>query len=100
VLPFLPADGRFLGVNNNFIRPHMDNKLAREIERVVGSHEGALYSLSYPPFDAASVLDAYGLKRVEGGCAPIVSNMSPDSPALCRLERIAQRNPAEERRLP
>jgi hypothetical protein len=100
VLPFLPADGRFLGANNNLIRPHMDNKLAVEIARIVDSHDGPLYALSYPPGDAASVLDAYRLRRAEGGCAPIVSNMSPSSPELCRLERIAERHQPDEPRRP
>ena len=92
VLPFLPADGRFLGANNNFIRPHMENRLAREITRVVREHDGPLYALSYPPGYGESVLGAYGVRRVEGGCAPVVSNLSPDSLELCRLERTALRN--------
>jgi hypothetical protein len=100
VLPFLPADGRFLGANNNFIHPRMDNKLAGEIARIVDNHDGPLYALSYPPADTASVLTAYRLRRVEGGCAPIVSNMSPSSPQLCRVERIAERSQADERQRP
>jgi hypothetical protein len=92
VLPFLPGDGRFLGANNNFIRPQMQNRLAREITRVVREHNGPLYALSYPPGYGESVLSAYGVRRVDEGCAPIVSNLSPDSLELCRLERTALRN--------
>ncbi len=92
VLPFLPPDGRFLGVNNNLIYPHMQNELAREIARAVRDHDGPLYALSHPPGYGASVLDAHGLRRAEGECTPIVSNMSPSSLELCRLERTASRN--------
>jgi hypothetical protein len=97
VLPFLPPDGRFLGVNNNFIHPQMQNQLAREIARIVRNHDGPLYALSYPPDYGASVLDAYGLRRVERECAPIVSNMSASPFALCRLERIAPQNQGSPR---
>ena len=91
VLPFLPHDGRFLGINNNLINPRMQNRLATEIARIVREHDGPLYALSYPSGYGEAVLDAHNLRRMEGKCAPIVSNVSPDL-ELCDLERTAPRN--------
>ncbi len=88
VLPFFPADGRFVGANNNFNDPWRKNRLAETIVRVVREHRGPLYSLTSPAGSATAALDAYRLRRAPGGCASIESNMSSVPFELCRLERI------------
>jgi hypothetical protein len=92
VLPFFPPDGRFLGANNNLNHPQRQNRLAREIASIVRQHDGPLYALTHPPGYGIAALDAYGLRRVEHECAPIVSNMSPNPLELCRLERAARQS--------
>ena len=100
VLPFFPADGRFLGANNNINDPWRKNHLAEEVTRIVREHAGPLYSLTTPAGSGAAALDAYQLRRRTGGCASIVSNVSPVPFELCLLERIGsidQSTPASVR---
>lgn len=91
-LPFFPADGRFLGANNSFNDPRRQNRLERELERVVREHSGPLYGLSAQPDAGAQTLDAHGLRRAPGECSAIVTNSSPVPFALCRLERTAPKH--------
>ena len=86
VLPFFPPDGRFLGANNNFNDPRRRNRLAAEIAKVVREHDGPLYSLSFPAGAGPEVLQAHQLRRVDGGCARIETNMVTSPIELCRLE--------------
>jgi len=87
VLPYLPSDARFIGVNNNLVAPTMTHRLATEIARVVRTHDGPLYVLAATPGSNASALAAHGLRRVEGGCVPVTSNLTKHAFELCRLER-------------
>jgi hypothetical protein len=86
-LPYFPPDGRFLGANNNINDPWRHNRLAQEISRIVREHAGPLYSLTAPAGSGTAALDAYGLRRHPGGCAPVVSNISAPL-ELCLLERV------------
>jgi hypothetical protein len=88
VLPFFPPDARFLGVDNNLNDPSRKNRLEQELARIVREHTGPLYSLTTPAGYGSAALEAHGLRRMSGDCAPIVSNVSPVPFELCPLERI------------
>jgi hypothetical protein len=88
MLPFFPPEGRYLGANNSFNNPSYQNRLADEVARAVSEHTGPLYSLAPSGGVVSAALNVHGLRPMSGGCASIVSNMSPDPFELCLLERI------------
>jgi len=88
VLPFFPPDGRFLGTDNSFNNPRYHNRLETEVAQTVREHTGPLYSLAPSGGVVSAALSAHGLRRMPGGCASIVSNISPDPFELCLLDRI------------
>ena len=87
VLPFFPPDGRFLGANNNFNDPERQNQLEAELAKVAREHDGPLYSLAFPAGAGPQVLRAHQLRRIDGGCTSIETNMLTSPIELCRLER-------------
>jgi hypothetical protein len=87
VLPFFPPDGRFLGANNNFNDPERRNRLETELAKVVREHDGPLYSLAFPAGAGPQVLRAHQLRRIDGGCTRIETNMLTSPIELCRLDR-------------
>jgi hypothetical protein len=87
VLPFFPPDGRFLGANNNFNDPQRHNRLEAELAKVVREHDGPLYSLAFPASAGPQILRAHQLRRIDGGCTSIQTNMLTSPIELCRLER-------------
>jgi hypothetical protein len=87
VLPFFPPDGRFLGANNNFNDPERQNRLEAELAKVAREHDGPLYSLAFPAGAGPQVLRAHQLRRIDGGCTSIQTNMLTSPIELCRLER-------------
>ena len=88
VLPYFPPDGRFLGADNSFNNPRYHNRLETEVARTVREHSGPLYSLAPSDGVVSAALSAHGLRSIPGGCASIVSNMSPVAFELCLLDRI------------
>ncbi|MBA3505092.1 MAG: hypothetical protein H0T80_04845 [Betaproteobacteria bacterium] len=90
VLPFFPADGRFVGAKSNFINPQQTNAMAQEMARVIRAHDGPLYALSFPSGSNEDVLAAHRLQRAADGCSPLVTNMLPRPLELCRLQRLPQ----------
>ena len=88
VLPFFPADGRFLGVRTNFVNPQQTNRMAAEVARVIRTHAGPMYALAFPPGSGEDVLAAHRVRRAAGGCAPVVTNLLRRPLELCRLERL------------
>jgi len=87
VLPFFPADARFVGIRNNLIDPAMTNRLAADIAAIVRTHGGPLYALASPPGSGEAALAAHRLRRTAGGCAAVLSNLTRRPLELCRLER-------------
>ena len=87
VLPFFPADARFVGARSNFIAPGMTNRLATEIARAIREHDGPLYSLSIPAA-GDDVLAAHHLRRDRQRCGAIVSNLTSRPLEMCRLRRV------------
>jgi hypothetical protein len=88
VLPFLPADARFVAIRNNLVAPGRDNRLAKSIAGIVRDHRGPLYALSFPSGAGDADLLAHRLRRVAGACAAVRTNMPTSPIELCRLQRI------------
>jgi hypothetical protein len=88
VLPFLPADARFVAIRNNLVAPGQDNRLAKSIAGIVRDHRGPLYALSFPSGAGDADLLAHRLRRVAGACAAVRTNMPTSPIELCRLQRI------------
>ncbi len=93
VLPFLPADARFAGIDNSINRPWFDTRLHQSIARAVREHRGPLYALSYPATTGDQAIRTYGLVRTEENCAKITTNMSTSPLSLCRLARLPVTTP-------
>ena len=89
VIPFLRIDARFVGANNNFNSPGRNNRLAHEVEHVIQTHPGPLFSLTFPAGSGSDVVAALQLQRANEPCQSIVTNMETSPIELCRLERIA-----------
>jgi hypothetical protein len=91
VLPFFPPDARHVGIRNNINDPSRRNRLADSVNAVVRDHRGPLYALSFPGGQGESDLRAHDLRRVDGGCSAVTTNMPTSPIELCRLERIETR---------
>lgn len=89
VLPFFPADARFLGIYNNFNNPQSKTRTQDELSRVIATHRGPLYSLASPAGKGIESLTPYGLERRRETCAGIASNMPHAPIELCRLQRVS-----------
>ena len=90
VLPFFPADGRFLGAKNNLNRPGRHNLLEANVARIIREHDGPLYSLAFPAGTGGDVLLAHGLRvrQPAPDCANVTTNLSTSPLQLCRLQRL------------
>ena len=94
-IEFLRADARFVSPNNNFLNYSQRNLLEQRIHALIASHEGPLYSLDLRAHDRlADILEHFGLERVRSTCLPIRSYLDDSAMQLCRLERMAKKNPA------
>ena len=86
--PFEPASVRFIGLNNNLVRPGRTIGLETLIAQAIASATGPLWSISDPGTlsePAATSLATFGLRRTDD-CRPITSSIAPTM-ALCRVER-------------
>jgi hypothetical protein len=89
VAAFAPVSVRFVGANNNLIRPGTGAGLGREIEGVIRGHAGPLWGLEDSrdaPGIADTTLGYYGLRRGKE-CVQIRSNIDQDAIRLCPLLR-------------
>jgi hypothetical protein len=87
LLPLMSPDARYVGARNTINDPGRRNKLADSVQDAVRSHNGPLYQLTSPAGTGTDVLAAHGLRRAEGGCASIESNIHRRSVELCELVR-------------
>jgi hypothetical protein len=87
VLPFLPADARFVAIDNSVSAATPGTRMQATIARTVRDHAGPLYSLAYPAGAGSEALARHGLRRVPAGCAAIETNMTTRPLELCRLAR-------------
>ena len=88
VLPMLPEDARHVAVWNNVTAPGRKYRLSKAAAEAIAAHRGPFYELTYGPEAKTALLREYfGLVRVPGSCAPIVSSMKTYSLELCTLTR-------------
>jgi hypothetical protein len=87
LLPFLSADARYVGARSTINDPGRRNKLADSVREAVRTHAGPLYQLTSPPGAGADALVAHGLRRADGACATISSNIHSRGVELCRVAR-------------
>jgi hypothetical protein len=90
VLPFFPNDARHVAIRNSINDPARTNRLAEHVATVVREHRGPIYALSFPKGQGDADLRAHRLRRVDGGCADVVTNMPTSPIELCRLARSAE----------
>jgi hypothetical protein len=91
VIPFFPADARFVSPVNNFLGLDQTNLLERKIAETIRTHEGPLFSLDYRGGEAAqpdAMWARLGLRPEGATCARVLSNIDNDAMQLCRLNRI------------
>jgi hypothetical protein len=88
VLPFLPADARFFGLNNSINDPKRETLMEESIERAIREHKGPLYSLTYPAGIDREVLAAHRLLHFPETCSEIRTNMRTSPIQLCQLTRF------------
>jgi hypothetical protein len=95
VAAFATPTLRFVGANNNLVRPGDRNLLVRQVQAAILNHSGPLWGLEMPGENrgvADATLLAYGLQRSEG-CARVRSNLDQDSILACPLWRVSPEPP-------
>jgi hypothetical protein len=89
VIPFFPADARFVSPHNNFLHFTQDNGLTRRIAAIVAAHKGPIYTLDLQKEEGVdAALLRYGLRRDLAGCKGIRSNLDWNLMRLCPVERM------------
>lgn len=83
-----PAAVRFVGANNNLVRPGLKARLQDDIETVIRTHRGPLWGLEEDAKAADAALAYYGLHRT-ADCAAVRTNLNNDATRICRLARDA-----------
>ena len=90
VAAFVPASVRFVGGDNNLVRPGAPDRLARAVAAAIAAQRGKLWGLEAPaesPGAAGATLRAYGLARALG-CVRVRSNLDADAILACPLRRV------------
>ena len=89
IIPFFPADARFVSPHNNFLYFTQDNGLTRRIAEIVARHQGPIYSLDLQKEEGVdAVLLRYRLRRDTARCEGIRSNLDWNLMRLCPVERM------------
>lgn len=87
LVPFFPADTRFIGANNNIVHPGDRGMLQRRVETAIRSAPGTIWGLEFPPAFpgmADATLLHYGLTRVQP-CSQLRSNIEDGILLMCEL---------------
>ncbi|MBW4092939.1 MAG: hypothetical protein HIU82_17830 [Proteobacteria bacterium] len=95
VAAFAPVSVRFVGADNNLVRPGAPDLMARAVAAAIAAQAGPLWGLEAPaesPGAADVTLRAYGLARAPG-CVRVRSNLDADAILACPLRRLG-RTPA------
>ena len=89
IAAFTDPSVRFVGVNNNLVRPGDQSALAQQLEHAVRSVRGPLWGLEIadPSGKTEAVLRYYGLER-GAGCSMVQSNLEGPQVRLCPLQRV------------
>jgi hypothetical protein len=90
IIPFFPADARFVSPHNNFLLWYaQDNGLTRRIADLVAAHKGPIYTLDLQGEEGVDgALARYGMKRDIARCKGIRSNLDWNQMRLCPVERM------------
>jgi hypothetical protein len=89
--PFEPASVRFIGLNNNLVRPDRTIGLETLIAQAVANATGPLWSVAGigpPPEAGIKSLAMFGLRNTNE-CRPVTSSIALPM-TICRLERVPQ----------
>lgn len=86
IAAFAPATVRFVGANNNLVRPGLKVRLNEKIEQVIRNHKGPIWGLEQAPGEANVGLAYFSLHRGEG-CLAVQTNLNNNSVKICRLFR-------------
>jgi hypothetical protein len=89
VIPFFPADARFVSPANNFLMPDQGNRLAKRAAQLIREHRGPIYLLEYSARVGQDVatLRHFGLAFDAAACEGIRSTFSDNFMQVCRLSR-------------
>lgn len=93
VLPFFPADARFLGINNSISDAKRKTLMEDTIVRSIREHRGPIYSLSFPKGSGVDALLERGLLQVTETCVDIVTNLRTSPIEMCRVVRASDGRP-------
>jgi hypothetical protein len=85
VIPFLPADARYVGGNSNLTSPQKRNLYEELVQTTVRGHTGPLFSLGKHHDLHADLLDSYGLSRSESECEQVTTKMLVSPLDVCEL---------------
>ena len=88
VLPFLPRDARFLGINNSISDARRQTLMEDTIRRTIREHKGPIYSLTYPAGRGVDALLERRILIITETCLPIVTNMRTSPIEMCRVVRM------------
>lgn len=89
VIPFFPADIRFVRVQSNFQDPKKENMFQLEIRQLLEKHNGPTYLLTTTKSnvdEAQEIIKSYQMQIMPQGCMPIKARLQDDL-LLCRMER-------------
>ncbi|MDE2580926.1 MAG: hypothetical protein KGL52_04785 [Rhodospirillales bacterium] len=92
VAVFVPPTVRFVGANNNLVRPGAPGRLAHAVAKAIRTQVGPLWGLEEPgesPGVADATLRAFDLVRAPG-CARVRSNLDGDAILACPLRRLSR----------
>lgn len=89
VIPFFPADIRFVSVQNNFQNPKKKNMYQLEIQQLLKKQTGLIYLMAYPLTttieEAQDILKSYQLQINLQNCMSIKSRLQ-DAMVFCRVK--------------
>jgi hypothetical protein len=88
LIPFFPPGTRFVGIDNNIIRPGVRTLLNKRVLDVLNAHKGDLYVIDLAVKERLAVLGSYGLRVDDSSCRQISSNMDPGGISLCPVVRV------------
>ncbi|HLX25233.1 MAG TPA: hypothetical protein VKR38_17925 [Usitatibacter sp.] len=90
-IPLVRPDARFVSPHNNFLHYSQKNLLVKQIDGLIATHPGPIYSMDLQGLDRMQdMLDHYGLERETGTCVPVRSYLDFSLMQLCRLGRRAR----------
>ena len=83
---FAPGDVRFVGADNNLVRPGGGTALDRAVAAAIAAPGRALWGMETDRREATATLRAYGLARAPG-CVRVRSNLDDNAILACPLTR-------------